>query len=74
MSCEALVDCPNSPIMLQDVVQKIQDILDANRTFEDFKEVFILSCTVALDATFEKGHVMCPGLVDSYGPVVSESG
>lgn len=72
--CEACVDCPNSFVMSQDVVQKIQDIIDANKTFEDFEEVFILSCTVVLDATFEKGHVMCPGLVASYGPVVSEGG
>lgn len=55
-------------------MQKFQDILDANKTFEDFRDEIVFICTVALDATFEKGHIMCPGLVDSYGPVVRGRG
>ena len=51
-------------------MQKFQDIADANKTFEDFRDVIVGMCTVVLDTTFEKGHVMCPGLVDGYGPVV----
>ena len=67
----SLLTDPASPAMLQDIVQKMQDILDANKTFEDFRDVFVGICTVAIDVTFEKGHLMCPGLVDAYGPVVS---
>lgn len=53
-----------------DVVGKFQDILEANKSFEDFKGFFVLSCSVALDLTGERGSVMCPGLVKAYGPVI----
>ena len=47
-----------------------QEIIAANKSFEDFQEVFVFGCTVALDLSDEKGSIMCPGLVRTYGPVV----
>ena len=47
-----------------------QKIIAANKSFEDFQEVFVLGCIAALDLSDEKGSIMCPGLVRTYGPVV----
>ena len=49
---------------------KFQEIIAANKSFEDFQEFFVLGCTAALELTHEKGYIMCPGLVRTYGPVV----
>ena len=58
--------------MPQDAVKIIQDALDSNRTLED---IFPLAEKICVDVMEKKDRsaamYMCPGLIYSYGPVVS---
>ena len=56
---------------LQDAVKLIQDALQSNRTLDD---IFPLAEKVCVDLMkdYSSAPYMCPGIIFSYGPVVSE--
>ena len=56
----------------QDAVKLVQIALDSNATFEDVLPLAEKLCDRALGKVFNYvGTYMCPGLLQSYGPVVT---
>ena len=43
----------------------------SNKTFNDIKKQANEICNVVLDMRGIKGHIVCPGIIDSFGPSVS---
>ena len=64
-----IMEC--SIFFTQDAVKLVQIALDSNATFEDVLPVAEKLCNQALGKVFNYvGTYMCPGLLQSYGPVV----
>ena len=56
----------------QDAVKLVQIAIDSNATFEDILPLAEKLCDRALGEVFHYvGTYMCPGLLQSYGPVVT---
>ena len=66
--------CPHllySPV--QDVVKILQGAVASNATLDDLTPLATTICVYAIEHLLDLGSYMCPGIVRSYGPVVSES-
>ena len=56
----------------QDAVKLVQIAIDSNATFEDILPLAEKLCDRALGEVFHYvGTYMCPGILQSYGPVVT---
>jgi hypothetical protein len=56
---------------MQDGIKIIQDALDSNRTLKDVFPLIEKICVDVMKKKFDSVTYMCPGLIYSYGPVVS---
>ena len=56
---------------MQDAIKIIQDALDSNRTLKDVFPLIEKICVDVMEKKFDSAKYMCPGLIYSYGPVVS---
>ena len=56
---------------MQDAIKIIQDALDSNRTLKDIFPLIEKICVDVMEKKFNSATYMCPGLIYSYGPVVS---
>jgi sphingomyelin phosphodiesterase len=59
------------------MVEAAKGMIQSNKTFAETRAILIGLCRDWLDIRGEEGHVMCPGLIDSYGPpgiyIISEA-
>ena len=58
-------------LLLQFIVLFIHDAIASNKTFEDVYPTAVKVCVPLLDSRNISGEYMCPGIISSYGPVVS---
>lgn len=58
-------------VWMQDAVKIIQDALDSNHTLKDVFPLIEKICVDVMEKEFDSAKYMCPGLIYSYGPVVS---
>ena len=49
----------------------VQDLLRSGKVLKDVVPIVTPVCLWVLNESKKKGDVMCPGLIDEYGPVVS---
>ena len=58
-------------LWVQDAVKIMQDVLESNRTLKDVFPLVEKICVDMMEKNYNSATYMCPGLIYSYGPVVS---
>lgn len=55
----------------QETFKIVQDAVHSNKTIQEIFPVVSRLCSHVFSAKNLNGQLMCPGIIDSYGPVVS---
>lgn len=64
-------DCLCNCLGIQDAIKIMQDALESNRTLKDVFPLVERICVDVMEKNYNSAPYMCPGLIYSYGPVVS---